>query len=180
MTYFGTRNIAAIALSASLWAVLNWLIAPIFWQLTHLPILCDMMGTSLLVLTIWWTRKPGAASLMGLVATVLNFILRPGAVHFLGFTAASIVFDAAAVMLGYKNSLDRGLVSSVILVIISLLSTIVAGIIIGTFFMNPMFLSKMFGGVAFFAGLHGVGGIIGGSLGMIIIRGLERRKVIPQ
>ena len=180
MTHFSTRNIAAIALSASLWAVLNWLIAPIFWQLTHLPILCDMMGTSLLVLTIWWTRKPGAASLMGLVATVLNFILRPGAVHFLGFTAASIVFDAAAVMLGYKSSLDRGLVSSVILVMVSLLSTIVAGIIIGTFFMNPMFLSKMFGGVAFFAGLHGVGGIIGGSLGMIIIRGLERRKVIPQ
>ena len=180
MTHFSTRNIAAIALSASLWAVLNWLIAPIFWQLTHLPILCDMMGTSLLVLTIWWTRKPGAASLMGLVATVLNFILRPGAVHFLGFTAASIVFDAAAVMLGYKNSLDRGLVSSVILVIISLLSTIVAGIIIGTFFMNPMFLSKMFGGVAFFAGLHGAGGIIGGALGVIIIRGLERRKVIPQ
>ena len=180
MTYFSTKNIAAIALSASLWAVLNWLVAPIFWQLTHLPILCDMIGTSLLVLTIWWTRKPGAASLMGLVATVLNFFLRPGALHFLGFTVASIVFDVAAVMLGYKSSLDRGLISSVILVMISLLSTIVAGIIICTFFMNPMFLSKMFGGVAFFAGLHGVGGIFGGSLGMIIIRGLERRKVIPQ
>jgi len=117
---------------------------------------------------------------MGLIATLLNFVLRPGAVHFLGFTGASIVFDAAAVMLGYKNSLDRGLVSSVIIVMISLLSTIVAGIIIGTFFMNPMFLSKMFGGVAFFAGLHGAGGIIGGALGVIIIRGLERRKVIPQ
>lgn len=179
MTYFGTRNIAAIALSASLWAVLNWLIAPIFWQLTHLPILCDMIGTSLLVLTVWWTRKFGSASFMGLIATLLNFVLRPGAVHFLGFTAASIVFDAAAVMLGYKNSLDRGLVSSVIIVMISLLSTTVAGIIIGTFFMDPMFLSKMFGGVVFFAGLHGAGGIIGGALGVIIIRGLERRNVIP-
>jgi len=179
LTYFGTRNIAAIALSASLWAVLNWLIAPIFWQLTHLPILCDMIGTSLLVLTVWWTRKFGSASFMGLIATLLNFVLRPGAVHFLGFTAASIVFDAAAVMLGYKNSLDRGLVSSVIIVMISLLSTTVAGIIIGTFFMDPMFLSKMFGGVVFFAGLHGAGGIIGGALGVIIIRGLERRNVIP-
>ncbi len=180
MAYFSTRNIAAIALSSSLWAVLNWLVAPIFWQLTHLPILCDMIGTSLLVLTLWWTRKPGAPTLMGLVATVLNFILRPGAFHFLGFTTASVVFDVAAVIVGYRNSLDRGLVSSVILVSVSLLSTTVAGLIIGTFFMNPMFLSNMFGGVAFFATVHGLGGIIGGVLGVIITRGLEARQVIPR
>ena len=180
MAYFSTRNIAAIALSSSLWAVLNWLVAPIFWQLTHLPILCDMVGTSLLVLTLWWTRKPGAPTLMGLVATVLNFILRPGALHFLGFTAASVVFDLAALIVGYRNSLDRGLVSSVILVVVSLLSTTVAGIIIGTFFMNPMLLTKMFGGVAFFAAIHGLGGIVGGALGVVITRGLEARQVIPR
>ena len=66
MVYFTSRDISAIALSASLWAVLNWLMAPIFWELTHLPILCDMAGVSLLTLTVWWTRKPGAASFMGL------------------------------------------------------------------------------------------------------------------
>ena len=179
MAYFSTRNISAIALSASLWAVLNWLVSPIFWKLTHLPILCDMIGTSIFVLTLWWTRKPGAVFIMGLVATVLNFILRPGALHFLGFTAASMVFDAAALIVGYKNSLDRGLISSVVLVVISLLSTTVAGLIIGSFFMNPMFLSKMFGGVAFFAAVHGVGGVIGGTLGVVINRGLEARQVIP-
>ena len=41
--------------------------------------------------------------------------------------------------------------------------------------MNPMFLSKMFGGVAFFAALHGVEGLIGGLLGVTIVRGLEKR-----
>ncbi len=178
MAYFTSRDIAAVALSAALWAVLNWTVAPIFWQLTHLPILCDMIGTSLLILTLWWTRKPGAATLMGLVATVLNFVLRPGALHFLGFTAASLVFDVAARAIGYRNSLDRRLISSVSLIAISVLSTLVAGYIIGTFFMNPMFLAKMFGGVAFFAALHGAGGLIGGALGVTIVRGLEARKVL--
>ena len=180
MVYFSSRDIAAVALSASLWAVLNWTVTPIFWNLTHLPFLCDMIGVSLLILTVWWTRKPGAATLMGILATILNFMLRPGAAHFLGFTAASIVFDATARAVGYKNSLDRRLVSSVILVAFSLLSTLVAGLIIGSFFMNPMFLSKMFGGVALFAALHGAGGIIGGALGVTIVRGLEARRVFPR
>ncbi|MFQ6054219.1 MAG: hypothetical protein ACE5OO_08350 [Candidatus Bathyarchaeia archaeon] len=178
MTYFSSRDISAVALSAAIWAVLNWTVAPIFWQLTHLPILCDMIGTSLLILTVWWTRRPGAATLIGVIATILNFMLRPGAVHFLGFTAASIIFDAAMRGVGYRNSLDRRLASSVSLIAISVLSTLVAGYIIGTFFMNPMFLSKMFGGVAFFAALHGAGGLIGGALGVTIVRGLEARRVI--
>jgi len=179
LVYFTTRDLAAVALSASLWAVLNWLVAPIFWQLTHLPILCDMIGASLFILTHWWVRKPGAVSFMGIVATVLNFILRPGAFHFLGFTAASIMFDAAAVIIGNRNSLERGLVSSVILVANSLVSTCVAGVIIGSLFMDPMFLSQTFGGVAFFAVLHGGGGLIGGVLGVIIVKGLELRGVVP-
>jgi riboflavin transporter FmnP len=79
MSYFSTRELAAISLSAALWAVFNWLVSPIFWQLTHLPILCDMVGVTVLIVTLWWTRKPGAGATMGLIATVLNFIFRPGA-----------------------------------------------------------------------------------------------------
>ena len=180
MAYFSTRDIAAIALCSSLWAVLNWLVAPIFWQLTQLPIFCDMIGVSLFIITLWWTRKPGATSFMGLIATLLNFILRPGATHFLGFTVASIVFDASACLLGYSKRLELGLFSIVGLVALSFLSTLVAGFIIGNLFMNPMFLTKMFGGVLFFAAIHGAGGIIGGTLGVIIIKGLEARKVIPR
>lgn len=56
MAYFSSRDIAAIALSAALWAVLNWTVAPILWQLTHLPILCDMISSCLLILTVWWIR----------------------------------------------------------------------------------------------------------------------------
>ncbi len=178
--YFSSREITAVALSAAIWAIVNWMVAPIFWNLTHLPILCDMVGVSLLTITVWWVRKLGAASLMGVIATILNFMLRPGASHFLGFTSASFVFDATTWAIGYGNSLDRRLVSSVSLVTVSVLSTLLAGCIIGTFFMNPMFLKNMFGGVVFFAALHGMGGLIGGSLGVTIVRGLEVRRVIPR
>jgi len=179
LAYFSTRDIAAIGLSAALWAVLNWVAAPVFWQLTRLPILCDVIGVSLLILTVWWTRRPGAASLTGLVATLLNFILRPDATHFLGFTAASIVFDFATAALGYGNSLDNGLKRDLGLVIISVLSTTLAGFIIGTIFMNPTMISNMFGGVAFFAALHGAGGLFGALLGVVIIRSLTARRVLP-
>ena len=178
--YFTSRDISAIALSAALWAIINWLIAPIFWELTHLPILCDMVGISLLTLTVWWTRKPGATSFMGLVATILNLLLRPGSLHFLGFTAASVAFDATSALIGYKNCLDRGRVSYVILITVSFASTIIAGIIIGYFFMNPVFLSKMFGGIIFFVAIHGAGGIIGGVLGIVFVIGLEMRQIVPQ
>jgi len=138
-----------------------------------------MVGVSLFIITLWWTRKPGATSFMGVIATLLNFVLRPGATHFFGFTVASIVFDMLAWLLGYNKRTELGLFRIIGLVTLSFLSTLVAGFIIGNLFMNPMFLSKMFGGVLFFALIHGIGGIIGGTLGIIIVRGLEARNVIP-
>jgi len=180
MGYFTNRDISAIALSASLWAVFNWLMAPIFWELTHLPILCDMIGICLLTLIAWWTRKPGAASFMGLVATMLNLMLRPSALHFLGFTVASVVFDLATAMIRYERCFDRGWKGYGSLIVVSVASTIVAGLIIGSYFMNPDFLSRMFGGTLFFAALHGGGGIIGGVLGIVFVTGLEKRRIVPQ
>jgi len=172
-----TRNLAAVSLIAALWAVINWLVSPIFWRLTHLPILCDMLATSLLLLTLWWTRSPGAPSLMGLVATALNFVLRPDAIHFLGFTAACILFDAATILIGYDRILANNIKGWSLALAVSTASSAVAGLIIGVFFMNPMFLASAFGGVAFFAGVHAAGGLIGGVLGVTFVRGLESRGV---
>ena len=180
MAYFSSRELAAISLSGALWAVFNWLISPIFWNLTHLPILCDMIGVTVLIFTLWWTRKLGAATIMGVIATLLNFILRPGAFHFFGFTIACIFFDIASKLIGYGNILEKGLTSYIYLVALSVVSTALAGLIIGSFFMNPGFISSMFGGVLVFAAIHGGGGLIGGILGVVIIRGLERRYVMPR
>ena len=180
MVYFSSSDLSAISLFSSLWAILNWILAPIVWNLTHLPILCDMVGMSLLILTVWWTRKPGASFLMGVVTTFLNFVLRPGAFHFLGFTAASAVFDLTTSLIAYNEKFDRRWISQITLIGVSVVSSLVAGTIIGSFFMNIPLSSKSYGGVYVFAALHGFGGLLGGLLGVNIIRYLEARDVFSR
>jgi hypothetical protein len=175
--YFNTRELSAISLSAALWAILNLTVTPIFWELTHLPILCDMIGVSLLSLTVWWTRKPGGATMMGVLATILNLMMRPGSIHFLGFTAASVVFDLLTYFIGYDRTLEQGLRGWAIIFTTSLLSTGIAGAIIGTFFMNGGVLSSTYGGWAVFTGIHMAGGAVGGIFGVIFIKALESRGV---
>jgi len=179
MAYFTSRDIAAIALSGAIWSVLNVIISPAFWQATHLPFFCDMVGFTCLILATWWSRKLGTTMMTGLVATMINFFLRPGALHFVGFTAASIYFDIVSRLVGYdrlfaQNSIRRFLS----LILLSLTSGTVAGAIIGSFFMDPQILSNL-GGLLFFVVLHSTGGIIGGSIGYILIKALETRGVIP-
>ncbi len=172
MGYFSSRDLSAILLFSSMWAILNWILAPIVWNLTHLPIFCDVLGKSLLILTVWLTRKPGAPFLMGIVTTILHLILRPGSFHFLGFTAASALFDSATTIVAYKEKLSGKWIDRLILIGISITSSMAAGAIIGSLFMN-------IGGLYFFVALQGFGGMLGGILGVSIIKALEVRK-IPQ
>jgi len=72
--------------------------------MTGLPFLCDLMGFSLLTLAVWWARRFGATTIVGLIATVINFIFNPTGTQILGFTAASIVFDVAAKLIGYDKA----------------------------------------------------------------------------
>jgi len=135
---------------------------------------------SLLILTVWWIRKPGASFLMGVVTTFLNFILRPGAFHFLGFTVASALFDLSTILMAYQAKLDRRWIDHISLIGASVVSSLVAGTIIGSFFMNIPLSSKSFGRVSVFAALHGFGGLLGGLLGVNIIRYLEDRDVFSR
>jgi hypothetical protein len=172
--------LAAISLSASLWAVINWLISPIFWSLTHLPILCDMLGISSLIITAWWVRKPGSITFVGMIATLLNFILRPGANQFLGFTAASVFFDITLSLLNYNRILEGGMKGNAVLTVLSGFATFLAGYIIGNMFLAPQVLANVYGNVLFFAAVHMFGGLAGAIIGIVLIRGLESRGVVPQ
>jgi uncharacterized iron-regulated membrane protein len=58
----------------------------------------------------------------------------------------------------------------------SVLSAAVAGLIIGTFFMEVPAMAR-WGGILGWAGLHAVGGIIGGLIGMALVTGLAARGV---
>jgi len=176
MTYFNTREVAAIAIFAALWGILNSIFAPIVFKIIGLPILCDMIGFAILALTVWWIRKFRAVTAVGLIATVINFIFNPGGFHFFGFTAASVVFDITIKLVGYNRSFKKTLFTTVSVFFASFLSASVAGVLIGVFFMAAPALAR-WGGVLGWAGLHAVGGIIGAFIGIALIAGLTTRGV---
>jgi len=176
MPYFRTRDIAGIAIFAALWGVLNVTLSPVFFQLFHLPFLCDLIGFASVTLAVWWVRKIGTATLVGIIATIVNFMFRPAAMHFLGFMAASIVFDILSFASGYEWLFKRRILGSIILIAISVVSAAVAGLIIGAFFMMPKVLQR-WGGAMGWAGLHAIGGVIGGVIGVSLINALEIRGI---
>jgi len=176
MPYFGTRDIAGIAIFAALWGVLNVTLSPLFFKLFHLPFLCDLIGFASITLAVWWVRRIGTATLVGIIATIINFMFRPAAMHFLGFAAASVVFDVLSFALGYERLFKRRVLGSIILIIIAVVSAAVAGLIIGTFFMAPKALQR-WGGVLGWAGLHAIGGIIGGIVGVSLVNALSIRGI---
>jgi len=174
LTHLNSRMVAAIAIFAALWGVLNSIFAPIVFRVLGLPILCDMIGFAILTLTVWWTRKFGTATMVGLIATVVNFIFNPAGVHFLGFAAASMVFDITAKLIGYDRCFKKPLFVTVSMLPVSVLSAAAAGLIIGTFFMDTSALAE-WGGVLGWAGLHAAGGVIGGLIGITLVTGLSTR-----
>jgi len=169
---FTTKDLAIIALSGAFWSVINATIAPIIWKMTHLPFFCDLLAVIALVFGVWWVRKPGAGILVGLVATLLNFVFRPGAFHFFGFTVASVVFDILTYIIGYERCFVKR-AGPILVIVLSAISTWVAGVVIGSFFMGGRVP------VLIFSLLHAIGGIIGGVLSVIIIKSLEIRGIKP-
>jgi hypothetical protein len=153
MNYFTSRDIAPIAMCTALWSVLSAYIAPIFWRTTSMPFFCDMLGVVSLTFALWWIRK---------------------------FGAVSVIFDVLARLIGYQNCLEKPIISVISLLFASIASTAVAGVVIGTFFMNPNFLVTMFGGVAFFSVLHAAGGVIGGTIGLMLTKALSTRINLPE
>ncbi len=176
MPYFNSRDIAAIAMCATLWGVLNSIFAPIFFSIFHLPFFCDMIGFSALILAAWWIRKAGAITLIGAIATLINFALASNPYNFLGFTAAGSFFDLTVTTYGYSRIFRKRILTTFIMIIISTCAAALAGYIIGMFFMaGPVF--NAMGGVLGWVGLHALGGIIGGAIGISLVAGLDARKL---
>lgn len=178
MAYFTTRDLAGISIFAALWGVLNVVISPAFFQTFHLPFACDLIGFSALILAVWWSRKFGVATFVGLIALIINLVARPTALHFLGFVAASFVFDTLVFIGGYNRLFERRFTGSIILFIISMASAAFAGLVIGFFFMAPLALAQ-WGGVLGWAGLHATGGVIGGALGVVLMSAFKVRGLTP-
>jgi hypothetical protein len=175
MPYFTTRDVAAIAMCGALWGVLNNLLAPNFFRMTGMPFLCDLIGFAILILGAWWIRKPGALTIVGFIATLINLGLGTG-VQFLGFMAASAFFDVITTIIGYSRAFEKPVYTVVTMMLVAIASAAVAGGIIGAVFMTSSALAK-WGGVLGWAGLHMIGGVIGGLIGVVLVGGLVTRGV---
>lgn len=178
MPYFNARNIALIAIIAAVWGAMNSTILPIFFTIFNgIPFLCEMVALTSLILVLSLTRKFGAATATGLIVTLITLFLYPSSTYVLGFTAASIIFDIATRLVGYRHILDNPKISAVGLLASSLVSSMIAGVIIGVLFM-PLSLITLLGGVVTFAGLHVLGGLAGSILGFALLRALKVRNII--
>jgi len=175
MPYFTTRDITAIIMCAALWGVLSAYYAPVFWQATHLPFFCDTVGIILLILVMWWVGKFGAIITTGIIATIISLILYPIGTQFLGFTSASVVFDVLTRAIGIQKSPEKSVPKLTGIFLTALASTAVAGVIIGYLFTSSSFLLTTFGSITFFVVLHVIGGAIGGTIGIAVIKALSTR-----
>jgi hypothetical protein len=140
-----------------------------------MPFLCDLLAFAALMLVVWWTRRFGAAALTGVVFGVLSFVLRPGAFFNSSFIVAAIAFDLLTRAVGYNRMFNKPLVGSIAAVLISTACAALAGLIIGALFMS----FATFPAILTFAGLHAIGGLIGGLVGAGIIATLKARRIEP-
>ena len=177
MAYFNCRDVAAISVCAALWGVLNSFFAPLFFRATGLPFLCDSIGFTVLIIAVWWTRKFGAVTAIGLVATGISFVLNPGGIHFLGFAAASFVFDLLTRFIGYSNYFGKPILTILTLLPVSVVSAAFAGYTIGSLFMPSQALAN-WGGALGWAGLHATGGVIGGAIGVSLVLAFNSRQIL--
>lgn len=138
----------------------------------HLIFFSEITGVSLLILSMWLAQKPVVPTLMGLASTIFILRLRPDNIYILGFMATCITFEVITSVVGYQNILSRSRVNFIIVILISIISTAAAGFIIGNLFMIDL-ISKMAVNILTFTALHGIGGLIGGVLGITIVRVIE-------
>jgi len=173
---FSSKEIAAIAVFSALWGILNAIFSPIFFRATGMPFLCDVIGFAVLALAGWWIRKFGVITIIGLIATAITLIISPAQIQFLGFIGAAFVFDVLLRGAGYNICLKNNFHITLSILAFSIISAAVAGLSIGSFFMPTVALVK-WGGVLGWAGLHAIGGIIGGIIGVFLVIGLISRKI---
>jgi hypothetical protein len=126
------------------------------------------------------TRKFGAATATGLIMVLITLIVYPSSTYILGFMAASVVFDIATRLVGYRLIIRvKSKIGAAGLIVSSLVSSMVAGMVIGVLFM-PLGLITLLGGLVTFAGLHVLGGLIGAIIGLSLLRGLKARNIITE
>ncbi len=160
-------NIALISIFSALWVVLNLTVAPISFRLTGLPVIHSVIIFLILLLVTWATNQFGAASLVGIIGSVI-VLLAGGPIPVLGFILGAITFDLIFLINHHRVSFKP------ISMGIAILATIVAAF--SASIVNFLLVSPAFA-ISVWAGLVIVGGIIGIVIAFPIIGVLEKTQV---
>lgn len=172
LTRFNTRDLVLISiLSAYSWLILHLTIGPFGFTLFNLPIFCDVAAYFTLILTLWIVGKFGAASLVGIIGSILVLLLRPGAFQMLGFTASAILFDVLC--LTVRHNVFSRVINIIIVSAITVFSAYFAGVVIGLLFMaRPLEWALTYWGV-----LHAAGGVLSLFIAFPVLGALEKARV---
>jgi hypothetical protein len=165
-------DLALIGFFSALWVVLNLTVAPLGFQLFHLPIVHGVIIFLTLLLAAWAVGKFGAATLVGLIGSAI-VLFAGGPLPVIGFAVVAIIFDAILLLSRHKVSMKP--ISIAVAALATVLCSFLAGVINGVFVLGlpQPFLFV----VAIWGGWNIVGGIIGLAVALPVIAGLERANV---
>ena len=169
-TRFATTNIALIGIFSALWVTLNLTVAPLGFTLTHLPTIHSAIIFVMLLLVTWTTGQYGAASLVGIIGSVI-VVLAGGALPVLGFVPAAIIFDLILLLSHHKVNLKP--INVGIAVLACIICAYVAAVVNGLVILNLQLIFTL----TVWAGWNILGAIIGFAIAFPIIAALEKAEV---
>jgi hypothetical protein len=169
-TRFATTNIALIGIFSALWVALNLTVAPLGFTLTHLPAIHSAIIFVMLLLVVWATGQYGAASLVGIIGSVI-VVFAGGPLPVLGFVPAALILDLLLLLIHHR--LNIKLVNVGIAVLASIICAYVAAVVNGLLILS---LKTMFT-LTVWAGWNILGAAIGFAIALPIIAALEKAEV---
>lgn len=173
--YFTAVDVALIGVFCALWAVLNLTLGPLGFAWFGLPIFCDFSVFFTLLLVVWITSKFGAASLVGVIGSIIILFVRASP-HIFGFAVSAVLFDI--LMSTNHHKLDAKAKNMITATSVTMLCAYFAGVIIGIFFTNkPLNWTTLEWALTFWGGWHLIGGIISIAITLPIIGVLEKANV---
>ncbi len=169
-TRFATTNIALIGIFSALWVALNLTVAPLGFALTHLPTIHSAIIFVMLLLVTWTTGQYGAASLVGIIGSVI-VVFAGGPLPVLGFVPAAIIFDLFLLLSHHKVNLKP--INVGIAFFASLVCAYFAAVVNGLMILNLQFMFTL----TVWAGWNILGAVIGFAIAFPIIVALEKAEV---
>jgi hypothetical protein len=174
-TYFSPLEIALTSVMCALWAILNFTLGPLSFRLLGLPIIHDFAAFFTLLLATWATGKPGTASLVGIIGTVIVLSVG-GPLPNVGFAASAVLFDAMMSITHHK--IYGKALNMIAATLTTIVSAYFAGVLIGIFLMSKQLdLATLYFAATIWGGWHMAGGVVSVAITLPIIGILEKANV---